>query len=385
MNGREKIEAAFTSEGTSEIPAVICYERLVIRDHWQQLSDCPWWYWYSPNIKQQLQWRAKSINAIGQDWFSLWSFYDKSQQQQIIEVRDGDAFLVNKSTGEEKKLAKLKTSGQANLLHSCDFPQTKEAIDCCIKQWHYNKGSEFLKPTIDFDRPQKNLYLNGRGDLALALNAQFGRELFSLYHISSPLWSCFPIFGFENTMMHLAANPESIRHACSRNLEIAVQEINFAKKIGAKAIWIEECMTDSISPVSYKEMNLPFLRQLTDQIRSSGLKSIYYYCGNPADKWDLIMDSGADALSFEESKKSFSIDIEEVISRVKGKFVVLGNLDAVGVMQDGTEEQVKIEVKRQIATGRKNNSRFIMSLGSPVTPATPISKIRRYCDLVHET
>ena len=38
---------------------------------------------------------------------------------------------------------------------------------------------------------------------------------------------------------------------------------------------------------------------------------------------------------------------------------------------------------RQIAAGRRNANRFVMSLGSPVTPSTSVSRVRRYCDLVH--
>ncbi len=34
MTGKEKIEAAFSIDGTPEIPAVICYEGIYIRDRW---------------------------------------------------------------------------------------------------------------------------------------------------------------------------------------------------------------------------------------------------------------------------------------------------------------------------------------------------------------
>ena len=34
--------------------------------------------------------------------------------------------------------------------------------------------------------------------------------------------------------------------------------------------------------------------------------------------------------------------------------------------------------------GRKNGGRFVMSLGSPVTPETPVARVRLYTDLVHE-
>ena len=103
----------------------------------------------------------------------------------------------------------------------------------------------------------------------------------------------------------------------------------------------------------------------------------------PSGKWDLILLVGADALSLEESKKNFRIEIEEVVERVGGRCTVLGNLDSVGVLQDGSEDRLRAEIARQIAAGRRNGSRFIMSLGSPVTPQTPVARVRLYSDLVH--
>jgi uroporphyrinogen-III decarboxylase len=63
---------------------------------------------------------------------------------------------------------------------------------------------------------------------------------------------------------------------------------------------------------------------------------------------------------------------------------VLGNLDAIGVLQGGSEDALRSEIARQIAAGRRNGSRFVMSLGSPVTPATPVERVRLYCELAHE-
>ena len=78
------------------------------------------------------------------------------------------------------------------------------------------------------------------------------------------------------------------------------------------------------------------------------------------------------------------IDIEDVVAQVRGRCIVRGNLDAVGVLQTGTEEELRAEISRQIATGRRNGSRFVASLGSPVTPGTPVERVRLYCDLAHE-
>ena len=143
-------------------------------------------------------------------------------------------------------------------------------------------------------------------------------------------------------------------------------------------------MTDAVSPRAFARLNVPMLRLLAGEIRALGMQSIHYFCGNPSDRWDELLSTGADALSLEESKKGFDIDIEDVVERVQGRTALLGNLDAIGVLQDGSEDALRAEIARQLAAGRRNEGRFAMSLGSPVTPGTPLERVRLYCDLTHE-
>ena len=39
------------------------------------------------------------------------------------------------------------------------------------------------------------------------------------------------------------------------------------------------------------------------------------------------------------------------------------------------------EIEKQIRSGRKNNNRFIMSIGSPVTPGTSVDRVKQYVDM----
>jgi len=172
-----------------------------------------------------------------------------------------------------------------------------------------------------------------------------------------------------------------VAHACRILLQHALHSVRCSAVLGARAVWIEECLTDMVSPAAFEALNLPLLRELANGIRQTGMKSIYYYCGNPTDRWELLLTAGADALALEESKKGFVIDIEEAARRARGRCVLLGNLDAVGLLPSAGEPELRGEIARQIRAGRRNGSRFAMSIGSPVTPETAVERVRRYCDL----
>ena len=376
MTGREKIKAAFSREGTAEIAAVICYEGIYIRDHWPQFEAGPWWLQEAPDIERQLAWRRRVIEKTGQDWFVLPLGYSREERRNLaLEVKREGAFLTDRRSRRREKLTEPQIGGwtaQGGVESVCPthLADSPAAIDALIP----------LAPTFD----PRQIIASGRGDLAAAMLREYGDKLYPIHHISSPLWSCYNLWGFEGMMTMIATRPDLVRYACQRFLTSSLRAVRLAAALGAAGIWIEECMTDMISPAAFAALDLPYLRQLVEEIRALGMRSIYYFCGNPAGKWDLLLDAGADALSLEEGKKGFVIDIAEVAERVQGRCTLLGNLDAINLLPNASEAELRAEIVRQIAAGRRNGGRFIMSLGSPVTPGTPVERVRLYCKMVRE-
>jgi hypothetical protein len=376
MTGREKIEAAFSVEGTPEFAAVIPYEDVYVRDRWDELTDMPWWYAYDPNPETQVRWRSKIIDALAQDWFilPLGASHEEVRSVRIEERPDG-VFRIDERTGANLRLERLRIGGwnpygDVESRSPTYLAQSPDEIDNILPPCSV--------PDVD------EIVWNGQDTLAKALLEKFGSRLCPVWLVSSPLWSCYGLWGFEGMMLMIAERPEIVRYACQRYLEYGIRSIREAASLGASVIWIEECLMDQISPETFASLNLPYLAVLVEEAHSYGLRSIYYFCGNPADRWQHILSVGADALALEESKKGFNVDIEEIAEILRGRCVLLGNLDAIGVLQNGSEERLRAEIKRQIAAGRKNNNRFIMSIGSPVTPYTPIERLRLYCNLVRE-
>jgi len=373
MNGRQRIEAAFSPDGTPEIPAVICYESIFVRDHWSQLCSDPWWVQRVPDLERQVSWRERVAAAIGQDWFDLPSGPSYVERFYIsIEERNGEVWLRDARTGDERLLPPPSIGGWPSRdmasVHPENPPQTPLEVDMALGE-----------PTM-----VEEALADGRADLPKQILSGWGASLYPLGYVGAPLWRCYSLWGFEGMMLQLVDQPQLVRYAVESILEDALCQVRLAARLGACGIWIEDCMTDMVSANQYESLNLPYMRRLTSEIRKLGMRSIYYFCGDPSGKWDLIFDTGADALSLEESKKGFVIDIEEVVDRAQGRKTVLGNLDAIHLLEKGSEEELRAEIARQIEAGRRNRGRFIMSMGSPVTPDTPASRVRLYCDLVHE-
>ena len=375
MTGRERIEAAFTPEGTPEIGAVICYSGIYHRDHWNDLTAEPWWALHSGDPEMHLAVHRDLIRNTGQDWYRLPLGPSRRDRENVIIAERADGvWRLDRATGEERRLERPRVSGwHGRGLHS---PRPEHPV-------RTRADVDRIKP-IPTPEALDAPFTDGRAELAGALLETDMRDLFPLGGTASPLWGCYGMWSFDEMMCKFMDDPEIIRYTCERRVRRLAPAIEQQARLGCRGIWIEECMTDMISPAAFRELNLPYLQQIVEAIRAAGMFSIYYYCGDPADRLELILESGADAISLEESKKGWEVDLAEVADFVGGRAVLLGNLDAINLLESGPEEQLRREIERQIAAGRGNGSRFIMSIGSPVTPGTSVERVRRYCELVRE-
>jgi hypothetical protein len=375
MTPRENIEEAFSPGGAREFGAVICYEGIMIRDHWDELTAAPWWDLYSPDPARQIAWRRDVLRTTGQDWFALEASEPAAARPHLsVEPAAEGAIRVDSRTGARSPLRRPAVSGwrpdgavQSNHSRSC--PATTDEIDALFPAPPPFDAAAFLK--------------EGRSDMARSLIAAEPARLPWGYTLS-PLWRVQGPLGFESFMTLIAERPELVERAAERALAISLDNVRVRAALGARAIWIEECMTDMIHPDAFARLNVPFMRRLCDRIRELGMISVYYYCGGMEDRLEAILDCGADAVGLEETKKGFRIDIGDVAEAVDGRCALLGNLDAMGLLEHGSEQDLRAELRRQARAGRRNGSRFIFSLGSPVTPGTSMARVRLYTDLAHE-
>jgi len=371
MTGLQRILAAFSEQGTDDIPAVACYPGILTRDHYYQLTELPWWTLHDPNPAVQLRSLTEQNEAVGFDWYGFGPGTSRVEQEAVrIEVEGDNAFRLDRRTGKKTRLEPPVVSGTLSVRQE-NYP----VID---------DPAVFLEVQVIQGSPFQGL-APGEDDLPrLMMASPFGQTHFAYYSIGGAMWAMSSVMGYEQFFAFLATDPEPIFAAAQRYLYNSIQRVKAAAAVGCHGIWIEDCMMDMIGPARFAKYNLPVIRGLVEAIRETGMKSIYYFCGNPWPVMDLLLETGADALALEESKKGFSIDIGDVVARAQGRMTVLGNLDAIDLLEHGSLEELRREVARQLDAGRRNNGRFIMSTGSPVTPGTTIQRLHEYISLVRE-
>ena len=373
--GRELIEMALSQQGAPSFAAVTCYQDILLRDHWEEATDAPWWAWHSPDPETAAKPWIDLLNRTGEDWYMTPLGASAAEQRNIrVEETASGVFRMNQATGERQRIEREPIGG---FQPGPEVPEGKPA--------HGIRDPDALLARMEevFGQPNPGALEPAQLELPNLLHAHFARERMPIGHISAPWWRCSFLWGFQERMTLVVERPDLIDAACARFMEHCIADVARLKAMGVGLVWLEDCNSDLISPEAFRQFGLERLRPVVEAIREAGMLSVLYFCGKPDDRWDMLLDTGADALALEESKKHFAIDIADVADLLNGRMALFGNLDAIHLMEKGSDAEVKAEIARQCQAGLRNRRRFVMCLGSPLTPRTPLERVRDYCNWTH--
>ena len=367
MTGREKTLAALSGEGSPFIGAGVCYASIYIRDAWDRLTDKPWWvpYWGG---RERIESAYLDIYArLDYDWIPVSGGFAAPPEDETVTERPDGAYRVNLITGEERRLVRPPVGGfdaSDALKPQNGAPVSREGVDSAVD----------ADPSIADEGPSF---------LSVFLRKNFPDRCPEGY-VCSPFTKCFYIWGYEQTMKMAYDDPVLLEYACGKLAETAFRELRRERSNGAEFVWVEECYSDMVSAAHYGRFCLPYLRRLCGEIRALGMKSVFYYTGDPKGKMDLLLQSGADMIGFEESKKGFKLDIIELAEAVRGRMGLLGNLDAINLLPACTHEELRAALTVQAEAAKIMKGRFIFGIGSPLTPGTSVERAGEYVEAARE-
>ncbi len=126
-----------------------------------------------------------------------------------------------------------------------------------------------------------------------------------------------------------------------------------------------------IGPELYREVALPAERRVFERLRATGKKLSLHICG---DTTELIADmatSGADVLEIDHL-----LDLDLACATVPDEVALWGNLDPVGVLARGSDDDVQRVTEDAIRTVRAHGRRrFVLSSGCALAVETPPERL----------
>ena len=198
--------------------------------------------------------------------------------------------------------------------------------------------------------------------------------------LTGPMTAASSIYPISKLLVATREQPELVHKLLrfSTDALIAVSE-EFAKCGVDIFICDPVASGDIMSEKAYRELVLPYTKELAPAIHKHGVAMGYHICGNTNKITEAMLESGCDMLS---------VDVKVPLLRAKelggDKVPIIGNVDPINTMMLGTPDEVREEVMRDIADCADTPNGYIVSTGCDIPVDTPKENVMAFMDAVRE-
>jgi MtaA/CmuA family methyltransferase len=199
------------------------------------------------------------------------------------------------------------------------------------------------------------------------LRARVGDGLLVEGWVEGPCAMAADLRGLNALMFDFADDPEFVTRLFTF---VTDMEIAFARaqiEAGADVIGVGDAAASLIGPRRYERWVLPFERRLVDGIRAAGGRVRLHICGNTRKLLPLMGRVGADLVDLDSPSP-----LDEARTAMGPEQALLGNLDPVRTLRDGTPESVTSAIARCHAGAAP---RFIVGAGCEIARGTPEANV----------
>ena len=211
------------------------------------------------------------------------------------------------------------------------------------------------------------------GIKAIALfREKLGKEKIVEGWIEGPVAEGADLRGINTLMLDFLDDPGFVRDLFEFVIEM---ELRFAReqvRAGADIIGIGDAAASLIGPRIYEEFALPYEQRLVAGVQALGAKVRLHICGNTR---KLV--AGMGKLGCEIVDLDSLTPLSEARQVMGPSQVLLGNLNPVAVLMNGTPESVTAGIAE---CHRQAGGRFIVGAGCEVPRETPPENLRALCE-----
>lgn len=202
------------------------------------------------------------------------------------------------------------------------------------------------------------------GIRALALyREKVGGQLLIEGWVEGPCAEAADLRGINSLMLDFYDDPPFVRDLFEFVLEMELRFARAQVAAGAESIGIGDAAASLVGPQIYEEFVWPYEKNMVDAIRAMGAKVRLHICGNIRRILDGIGKLGCDIVDVDSM-----VPMAEARQRTGPGQVLLGNLNPVTVMRNGTPETIIAAVAE---CHRQAGPRFIVGAGCEIPRDTP--------------
>ncbi len=200
------------------------------------------------------------------------------------------------------------------------------------------------------------------------LKERAGSDLAVEGWVEGPIAMAADLRGLNTLMLDFVDDAAFVRDLMDFVVEM---ELSFARaqiEAGADLIGVGDAAASLVGPRRYAEFDVPWSRRLIDGIHAAGARVRLHICGNTRRILSDMGTYGADIVDLD-----FLSPLDEGRAAMGAKQVLLGNIDPVRALRDGTPESVHASIAR---CHRQAGPRYIVGAGCEVPRGTPSENVR---------
>jgi uroporphyrinogen decarboxylase len=192
--------------------------------------------------------------------------------------------------------------------------------------------------------------------------------------VTGPFTVACELGGAENVASSMITNPEYVRALMEYTTNVSKVYIRALADAGVDMILLGDPTAGMMSRKHFWE----FLgEKMKDLIVSSPIPVLLHICGDTDHLIELMVRLKPVGLSLDK------VDLAAAVPRIPKDVVIIGNIDPIQVLEQGSPDEVKREVEELF--GRMEGiPAFICAPGCDVSPQTPIENLAAMAAAIRE-
>ncbi len=199
------------------------------------------------------------------------------------------------------------------------------------------------------------------------LKKRVGRELIVEGWVEGPCAMGADLRGLNVLMLDFFDDPGFVRDLFAFSVEMEFETARAQIEAGADIVGVGDAAASLIGPGLYSEFVQPLECELVRRIHQAGARARLHICGKTRKLYRGMASTGADIVDLD-----FLAPIGEARAEMGPCQVLLGNLDPVRVMRDGSPETVEAGFAE---CHRQAGARYIVGAGCEVPVGTPAANL----------
>jgi MtaA/CmuA family methyltransferase len=204
------------------------------------------------------------------------------------------------------------------------------------------------------------------------LRREIGHEKLVEGWVEGPCALAANLRGINALMLDFFDEPGFVRELLEFSVEVGLTFARAQVTAGAELIGIGDAAASLIGPELYREFVYAHEQTLIDGVHQLGARVRLHICGKTRKLLPWLGRLRADILDLD-----WMVPLAEARERVGPDQVLLGNIDPVGVLRDGTPQRVEEELTR---CHRDAGERYIVGAGCEVVRDSPEANLRAMLD-----